>query len=286
MVQIWPTIFMIHNMSICINEWNSRQWHFGSFRKFKSGKEPDPYDNTKISRFNGDSTSEWVFKGDGVMNMRGRAPRLYLENYYYNTENTLYYKKNTNKGRDPDGIIFAARSSFNGHLKNDKINNNNWMNTQTYYGRIRHDGHVQICKEQIHGQKFVCYPTKKKYLYEDKRRLPKNKWIGMKFIVANICSNKVLLQLWVDKKSNAEEFEMREKNNWELLLEIVDQYGSFPSSDNEKVILYKLDRNLPFLNPGMIFIRNGEITSGESLYKYISIREIELTKEIKEKYLS
>lgn len=285
-MQIWPAIYMIYNMSLCYNEWTSRHWNFGDIRKFTSGKEPDPYDNTQISRFNGDSTCEWKFNGDGIMNMIGRYPRLYLEKHYYNTENTMYYKKNTNNGKDSDGITFAVRSSFDGHLKNTAIDNHHWMNTQTYHGRIRHDGHVQICKEQIHGQKFSCYPRTKKYLYEDKRRLPKNQWFGMKFIVANICSDKVLLQLWVDKTSQAEEFEMGKAENWELLLEVVDQYGSFPSSDNDKVDLYNLDRNLPFLNPGMVFIRNSFIQSGESLYKYVSVREIELSKGIREKYLN
>ena len=68
-----------------------------------------------------------------------------------------------------------------------------------------------------------------------------------------------MVQLWVDKTSNAKEFEMDKKENWELLLEVIDEHGSFSSSDNSKVNLYNLDRNLPFLAPGMVFIRNSFI---------------------------
>lgn len=284
MVNFWPSIYILYNSSLCINEWTSRFWDNGVPRKFTKSIN-DPYDNTNIARFNGDSTCSYTFNGDGIMNMLGRYPRLYIEDIYNNVEATMYYRKNTLNGKDSDGISFGIRSSLDGHLKNSKIYNHHWMNTHTYYGRIRHDGRYDICKEQIHGQKFSCFPKSKPYLYEDKRRLPKNKWFGMKFIVVNICPEKVLLQLWIDRKSNAEEDEMQKKENWELLLEIVDSYGVFPSSDNDKVELYRLDRNIPFITPGMVFIRNGFIYKGESLYKYVSVREIELTNEEKENYM-
>lgn len=278
---MFPSIFMIYNLSLCYTEWNSSHWSTGGSRTFKPPSKLDIYDNTNVSKFNGDITSSWQFKGDATMNMLGEYPRLYIQKYFYNTESTMYYRKDTTAGKDADGIIFGMRSSFDGHLKNEKINNSHWMQTHTYYTKIRHDGKVQICKEQIHRQNYVCFPKIHKYLYPDKRRLPINYWFGMKAIVANICHDKVLIQLWVDKTSNGALNKINQASSWELYLELIDSYGVFPSLNNDMTKLYNLDPNITFSNLGMVFIRNGFIKTGNSLYKYVSVREIELPEKIK-----
>lgn len=278
-----PLMYMLYNNSICGNNWDSAYWN-NSIYRFYNKNIKDIFDTTNISQFNGDTTCNYTFAGNGEMNMVGKYPRVYLKNLYTNTEATMYYKKDTTAGKDADGIVFGARSAFNGHTENSKINNANWMNTHTYYGRIRHDGKYDICKEQIHNQEFSCYPKVKPYLYTDKRRLPTNQWLGMKFIVANICPHSVLLQLWADKTSNSNEEQLNNKTNWELLLEVIDTNGSFPSSINPLVDLYELDRNAPFLTSGMSLVRNGFVYE-KSYYKYVSVREIELSETDKANYL-
>lgn len=265
MSQNFPKIFMFYQSKPNGPEWNSAHWNK---KKIGAGSgKRDKDDPTGISKYNGGGC-KWEFYNN-IMNMTGRYPRLYLLDNFKNVECTMYYRKSNKEGKASDGIVFGTRSSFSGHLSNG-----DHSKTHTYYARIRHDGYCCFAKEQSHSSGYSTWANgngKKKKIFNE--GLPINKWIGMKFICMNISDKEVLLRLYIDRKSNGEPNKLNKASNWELLLEVVDKYGVFPSK-NKRAKEFGLDINDIFNTSGMVFIRNGFVTEGKSEYKYVSVREI------------
>jgi hypothetical protein len=238
--------------------WDSDYWHDVNKTVNKSSMDSD--DPLKVAKFNG-VDCEFEFKGDGIMNFKkGNYPRLYLWYNFYNTESTFYYKRTGKEGKKSDGITPGLRSSFKGHLKDNK------KATNCYYLRWRFDGDADLAREALHGHGYASYKNKKKL-----GEIPSGKWLGWKTICMNISKTEVLLEAWLDDKSEGDPAKMNNPNNWTKVISKIDKYGAYPSKYNKNYPI-DIDINDIFNDPGMVFIRQGY--SPGSLYKNFIVREI------------
>lgn len=153
--------------------WNSDHWATNDI--FLPGQQDDR-DPTGVSWFRG-GDSTYSFNETGIMNMIGRAPRIYYYGNFLNVEAEMTYMKTNNEGKDSDGIIFGFRSDINGHSSNKKL----LERSHTYYIRIRHDGKTDFMKEEYHGKKYLTYSSKIIFT----NRLPINVWLTMKAKIYN-----------------------------------------------------------------------------------------------------
>ena len=210
-------------------------------------KEPHPADPRGIMELQGaelvtDKFNSWRFFGNGIMRMVGVYPRVYL-NFpaWKNVEITIYYKRLGLGGKASDGINLAARSHPKGHQSSE--GGKYYGETHTYYARLRHDGNSDLAKEQHHRADMPnlsyagTYRSWGNGKYRKRKKmfsgnyLPRNKWIGWKFVVSNVkdsktgdTDKKVLLQSWIDLKSGGKQENMS-IDNWELVDSVIDEYG-------------------------------------------------------------
>ncbi len=252
--------------------WDSRHWANGNSREVSSINR-DPEDPTGWSQKRGSGT--FKLSGNGILEMGGRQPRIYInsykqpedslpENFFVNTESTVYYKRHGTDGANWGGLLIGSRSSGEGH-------SSDIGNTTTYYARFRHDGKIDFEKELTHPSSEYRWDKIHQHgkLYDD--NLPSDQWIGMKFVVYTPTSkpDTAKLIVYIDRKSNANPELINNLDNWEKLKEVVDS-GDWPVSiksgygvDPKKVIVK---------GNGVTFIRNTGIAKAE--YKWFSVREI------------
>jgi len=243
-------------------EWNSD--FFNSMTPVTHGPNTmvtdDPLDMLKL---HGGSECEWDFTGNTRVNMTGDYPRMYLlNNLYKNVEATMYYRKYLDEGKGSDGITFGMRGPEDGHLTGG-----DWTKTNTYYFRIRHDGKIDIAKEQGHSNGYAVMESTQFFT----GNMPTQVFIGLKAICYNIDNDtKVRLKLYIDTYSQGIPANY-DLDNWELVFDITDEYGAYPAANDNS---WNVDVDEPFVDEGMVFIRNGEVY-GNSYYKRIYVREID-----------
>ena len=262
--------------------------------------EPDPADPMGFMEIQGEALKDgnknnrWVWFANGIMRMSGVYPRIYL-NYphWKNVEITIYYKRLGISGKSSDGINVGARSHPLGHQSPE--NGKYYAETHTYYGRLRHDGSCDFAVEPHHRAELPdleyegTYRTfgggryRKKKMVFSGDFLPRNKWIGWKFVVSNLKDSKtgeddkkVLLQNWIDLKSNGDPAKMS-KDNWELVDEVIDEYGKIPGAPSKAYEIFGTDKNDIFNNEGICFLRSG---FGDALYRDFSVVPIKTIHDI------
>ena len=136
----------------------------------------------------------------------------------------------------------------------------------TYYGRMLYDGRVTFQKEIFHPQSSNPMPDPPIYPWNSPdKELPRNQWIGFKFIVRTIENDHVNLQLYRDMSDGLD------GGDWEKLIEYTDTggweaYSNFacPESTPEEILLDPATST---------FVRNDGIADAQ--YKWFSVREIE-----------
>ncbi len=248
--------------------WNSLSWENGNSRIIKSGKS-DPYDSELFARGNGQIS----IGGDGIAKLSGSEPRIYLYDPLKNkkwgdVEVTIYAKRISETGkRSSQGIVIGARSEHQ-----DATTKKPCLGT-TYYGRLLYDGRAVFQKELIHEGAYssnMPSETNKAVWDTPDEMMPRNVWIGVKFIVKNSSDKKaVKLELYRD---------MTDGNNggtWEKVAEYLDQ-GTWSQNNSQSNIKKKCgySSNVVLLKPGTsVFVRNDDIK--EMQYKKFSVREIE-----------
>ena len=245
--QIYPTL-------TDTTSWNSVHWNNGNPRVLTSAHERDPDDPTQWSMMRG--RGELDFKGDERMFMGGEQPRLYLSDvpnkFWKNVEATVYYKRIKDDSTNWGGIVIGTRSGPEGHGSDP-------CSATTYYARIRHDGKMDFQKELMHPKSQV----RESGPIWGGGPLPKNQWIGMKFVVYNINGDtNVKLELYRD---------LAEGDNggtWEKLGEYTDNGGWDPEHD----CAYEPDHIITE-GGGVVFIRNTGVK--EARYKWFTVREID-----------
>ncbi len=246
--------------------WDALHWNNGHSRSLSYDIQDgiDPDDPTTWSEYRGDGTL--LIDGLGVLFMGGGEPRIYInpypgesetnpEMFFKNVEVTVYYMRTGSDGANWGGCVIGVRSGPNGHSSYG-----DYCDATTYYGRLRHDGKVDLEKELHHPESSVAVSK----TYWGGSPTPSNQWIGVKFCVYNINNDtNVKLELYVDKTSGG-----ANGGVWELAVSTTDS-GSWTvdvpgcSYANNTIIT---------TGGGVVMIRNTE--AAEARYKMFSVREI------------
>lgn len=245
--------------------WGSN-WENGRTRNLKSGQW-DPYDNEFVVRGNGTVQID----GKGIAAMSGESPRMYVydktgNKKWKNVEIVVYAKRISETGiKSSQGIVIGARS------EHQDVTESTPCRGRTYYGRLLYDGRAVFQKELIHDEAYSSNKpsenNKVKWSTPD-GTIPKNVWIGVKFIVKTISQNSVKLELYRDMTEGAN------GGNWEKVAEYVDN-GGWSQTDTSVDIeaLCGYSANEVILSAGTsIFIRNDEVQKVQ--YKNFRITEI------------
>ncbi|HPA25254.1 MAG TPA: hypothetical protein PLK76_00600 [bacterium] len=246
----------------------SDTWSNNQERTLTSGKR-DPFDKEFVVRGNGT-----VFiNGQGVAYLEGDAPRMYVFDAskikkWTNVEVTIYSRRiSETEAISSQGIVLGARSEHQ-----DATKENPCLGA-TYYGRLLYDGRAVFQKEVIHGGLYsVNKPGEKNMAVwnTEDGTLPRNIWIGVKFIVKNnLDGQSVKLELYRDLTDGYR------GGTWEKVAEYIDN-GNWAQVDSEvdvaSICGYSADKILSEAGTS-VFVRNDKIESTE--YKWFSVREIE-----------
>lgn len=234
----------------------------------KSG-ESDPFDLEFVARGNGTVSID----GNGTAHFQGSSPRMYVldptkNKKWNNIEVTVYAKRISESSViSSQGIVIGARSEHQDATKENPCLGG------TYYGRLLYDGRAVFQKEVIHEWAYSVNKPKennKATWVTTDGLFPRNKWIGVKFIVkTNSDENSVKLELYRDLTDGYK------GGSWERIADYIDDgnWGQTDTNADVKTIC-GYSANKVLLDPGTsVFIRNDKINDAE--YKMFSIREIE-----------
>ena len=251
-------------------EWTSAHWNNAVDRTIVYAS--DAYDPTNWTEDHSGSGYGFHIDGKGVMTMYG-TPRFHVNpkinskvsaQVFTNIEFTAYYKKTGSQGANYGGMIVGMRGSADGHGSS----NGNVCNAQCYMGRFRNDGKWDFEKELKHPA--TTYFSGSGYMKQDPlwggKKLPENKWIGMKYILINV-NNTVKMALYIDTISNGNPVN---GGVWQLVGEVVDNGSNFQGADISGCTYS--DQYMPITTGGNVFLRTDNDTAQ---YKMISIREID-----------
>jgi hypothetical protein len=253
-------------------EWNSAHWGNGTTRTVKYSA--DPSDPTGWTDDHSGGTDGFWIDGSGTMRMSGSGPRFHINStlsnkvpsqLFRNTEFTAYFMGKGTGGAAYGGMIVGARSGPLGHASGGGDD----CDATTYYARFRNDGKWDFEKELKHPGSTYWSGTgfnKQDPLWGGVK-LPRNRWIGMKYLVYDIdAGTHVKLELWIDSVSNGNP---RDGGNWQLVGTVVDD-GNWPSGD---VANCGYAQNMVIAPGHGTFLMR---TDGDTaIYKMVSLREID-----------
>lgn len=243
-------------------------WSNSLYRKVESG-DRDRYDSDFIVRGDG----AVVIDGNGIATVTGSAPRMYVYDMakakkWKNVEVTIYMKRISETGTtSSQGIVIGARSEHQDATEAKPCYG------RTYYGRLLYDGRAVFQKEVIHeGAYSINKPSEsnKAKWTTSNGTMPKNSWIGVKFIVrTNLDGKSVHLELYRDLTNG------KNGGTWEKVADYTDT-GSWAQTDTgvnvKKLCGYEAGSVLT--NAGTsVFVRNDAIKKVQ--YKLFSVREIQ-----------
>ncbi len=252
-------------------EWNSLHWGNGIARSFN---DFDPHDPTDWTEDHSSTATPHQVDGNGTLKMSG-SPRFHInplrngivnEQVFTNVEFTAYYQKRGSNGKNWGGMIVGMRGSSFGHGSDGGDD----CDAQSYQARFRNDGKWDFEKEWKHPG--TTYFSGSGYGKQDPlwggEELPKNKWIGMKYILTNVNNNTgVRLQVYVDSTSNGNNATGGE---WVLVGDVTDDGTNWEGADISGCSYS--DPFTPILTGGNVYWR----TDGDTAeYKMVSIREID-----------
>ena len=141
--------------------------------------------------------------GGGELKLSGSTPRLYVQDPSNASSGVTSRSRPTSRrsndfGSAYDGITAVARTS---HLPDS-----NSCDTSGLTSRFRNDGHIDFEKETAHpSSKTVVNKT------QWSGGLPKNVWIGYKYLVFDLPNGNVRLEAWIDTTDGAN------GGSWKLL---------------------------------------------------------------------
>ena len=197
-------------------------WDEGGYRVLTI-MERDPIDSELILRGN---NPKMTIDGYGVATLEGNNPdlisnpRIYIydvekQKKWNNVEITFYQKRiNEQEKLSYSGINAGARS------EHQDVTEENSFSGQTYYGRFTNDGRIYFVKEIEHGN-YLNSPEETFSWDSPNGEIPKNKWIGYKFIIRTIeSSGAVKLELYMDRTEGIiggaweKIYEFNDDGNW------------------------------------------------------------------------
>jgi hypothetical protein len=230
----------------------SDNWDNGNDRELDFG-DRDPDDNDV--ELTGIGNAE--IDGEGVMTLSGDAPRFRVVDRDYRDVNVTVYAMRINEDRELSfqGFVIGARSQ---HYTNAECYAN------TYYARVTYDGRLSFEKELFHGVsggtvQFPDPPDTEQYF---KDGVPRNQWIGLRFVVTTVDNNTaVRLDMYLDPPGGG--------TDWQKVLE--DKDTGHWETDSPEGTCDGYPQNKILLSPGFVFLRNDGL--GEAKYKDFTISE-------------
>jgi hypothetical protein len=186
-------------------------WDGGRARSFRG---VDPED----SWFDADhGQASYRVDGKGRLMISGPVPRMYihdpeLKRSWRNVEMTVYAMRVDDEGTPYAGIVGVARSAH-GMFVSERASP---CDSRGIGARMRYDGHVDFEKETRHPSSS---PAKNKQVWPG--GLPRNAWIGYKFVVYDLSDGNVKLEHYLDMTDGAG------GGQWTMINELVDDGTNF-----------------------------------------------------------
>ena len=249
--------------------WDSRSWLTFERKLMSTQVDPqDPYFQVR------GASNTLSIRGDGTAESSGDVVRYYISDpeekkEWKNFEFTMYSMR-MSEVNPPSYAGFAVQGRTGpGHTENAGTNSKGYpiqCDGSSYSAAIRYNGSIDF-KKEIHWPTYTK-ENPLRILYPD--GVPKNQWIGMKYVVYNVNGGQdVKMELWIDETDG------KAGGDWRKVMEYVDSGGWAISSDEPAALCgYSADEKL-LAGGAAIIIRNDGVET--QLYKNISIREIAVT---------
>jgi hypothetical protein len=252
--------------------WDSQSWYQTARSLFSPQIDPeDPYFHVRGSK------NLVVIRGDGIAESSGPQVRYYIadpqgQKEWKNFEFTMYSMR-ISESFPPSYAGFAVQGRTGpGHTDKPGMNSVGYpiqCDGSSYSAAIRYTGTADFKKE-------IKWPNYTKQnpittLYPD--GVPKDRWIGMKFVIYNINGDQdVKMELWIDETNG------RNGGHWVKIMEHIDSGGwAISSTEEASSCDYSTEEKLLAGGPAII-VRNDGVD--KQLYKNMSIREIIVTQDM------
>src|SRR3989344_2447101 len=257
----------IYNTTIGGKEWFSK-WNNGIARNFSY---VDPQD----SWFDADhGNANYNIDGNGLFKITGSFPRMYvhdpaLNNSWRNVEMTVYAMRVNDNNVNWGGIVALARTNHGSTAPELQ----NLCDTRGIAARMRHDGRIDFEKETKHPSSQVVSSSVKW-----SNGLPKNVWIGYKYVVYDLPNGNVKLELYLDETNGLN------GGNWTKINEFEDTGSNFGT--NGQACATGVSPGLKLTNSNnragsesgkpniAVYWRSDGVATNGLIYKKMSVREI------------
>lgn len=206
----------------------------------------------------------------GDLRISGSVPRMFVhdparQRQWRNVEITMYFKRKSDAGIPYAGMVAVARSN---HLNDTTAR----CDTRGYGARLRNDGHADFEKETDHPKNQAAADVK-----VFPHALPKDRWIGFKFIVFD-ADDGVHLEQWMDLTDG------RAGGYWTLTDSLVDNGRIFGNAPCKPGIDPRAELSVAATRKGSesgkpnlcVYFRSDGVGEDGLEYKWGSVREIEV----------
>ena len=236
--------------------WYSK-WNNGHPRTFGYVRDPD---DPEFDCRHG--TATYSIDGAGILTTSGDYPRMYVwaqDKSWNNVEITMYGMRVEDEGTMWAGIMAYA--------KTDHRNDDRSCKCRGYGGRMTYDGRMDFEKEVAHHASDGYVQTAPVRPWSDEGPMPKNVWIGYKFVVRDAdAGTHVKLELYCDMTDGAD------GGSWlPVMTEYLDA-GGWGAGHTPCESGIDPAEILTGSHP-VVYVRTDDVT--EMRYKKFSIREID-----------